>query len=548
MSGEGESWLDDSALVPRNVDPRADTVSLPPSSPELTPTRVVPSGGADEPAAVEPGQGRRIGRFVLERELGRGGMGVVWQAFDPELNRHVALKLLLGRFKADEEMLARFLAEAQITSQLQHPAIVSIHDLGRTDEGELYYTMQLVQGSTLTDIVHDAFAADPIHDERASRFRLLQTFVLLCRAVDYAHTRGVLHRDLKPDNVMIGRFGQAYVMDWGVAKVLGAAEALRELRRQTERDPQHLGELALELGFDRVVEVSGKQDTQHGMIVGTPAYMAPEQAEGDAAKLGPSVDVYSLGGLLYYILAGRHPHVGPPTLILRKVAMKVPPAPPSKYRADVPPQLEEACLAALDYDPRQRTHSAEALATAVEAWLEGRSLSPARAEDATFLRSYSARIYRKPSVTVDVVFLSVTPTQADVLLTRRTAPPQAGAWALPGGFVRMDEDLEEAARRILQEKASGPPDADLVQIGAYGAPDRDPRTRVITVAFLAVIDRGHPLPPAEDPREPSRWFRVDAEGSVLPLRGEPEPPEVAFDHERIIADALRLVRWTRGTD
>ena len=538
------SWLDTQPPLAR---PDAETISLAPGkgAGEVA-TRIVLAEGAA--TSLPGGPLEAVGRFQVEGELGRGGMGVVYRVFDPLLNRRVALKITQRQLLGDREVVARFEAEAQITAQLQHPAIVPIHEIGRTTAGEVYYTMQLVEGSTLTDIVQGAYAEEPIHDERGSRFRLLQTFLLVCRAVDFAHVRGVLHRDLKPDNVMLGRFGQAYVMDWGVAKVLGQLDALRRLHQETARATRHLGEL-VPPGFEQVVEVPGLQRTQLGLVLGTPAFMAPEQAEGDPELLTPLADVYSLGGILYYILTGRNPHVGPPTAILRKVAQRVPPERPGSLRADVPAQLEEACLRALEYDPRQRTHSAEALATAVEAYLEGRSLNPTRTEDQSFLRSYSARIYRKPSLTVDVVLLAVPRAMgaSEVLLIRRDTPPYQGAWALPGGFVRMEEDLVEAARRILREKAAGPPGAELAQIGAYGHPERDPRTRVITVAFLAVVDRTQPLPPAETEGAEPAWFRLDSEGTVLARPGE-EPPEVAFDHARIVVDALRLVRWTRGTD
>ena len=152
---------------------------------------------------------------------------------------------------------------------------------------------------------------------------------------------------------------------------------------------------------------------------------------------------------------------------------------------------------------------------------------------------------------MDVVLLHVPRAHgaAEVLLIRRTAAPFAGAWALPGGFVRMEEDLEQAARRILREKAAAPAGTHLTQIGAYGHPERDPRTRVITVAFLAVLDRDRPLPPPEEEGAEPAWFRLDSEGGVLPPAGhEDAPPQVAFDHARIVADALRLVRWSRGTD
>ena len=222
-------------------------------------------------AAEDPG-----GRYELREEIGRGGMGVVYRAHDRELQRDVALKLL--RAGADAADLARRLhREARVLASLEHPGIVPVHDVGALAEGTAFYVMKLVRGRRL-----DQWAAEfPSLAER------LRAFERICETVAFAHAHGVVHRDLKPGNVMLGAFGEVLVMDWGVAKVLSDA--------------------AMAAGAAAVHE----GETAAGTVLGTPGYMAPEQAAGDARAIDARTDVYALGGLLHFLLAGAPPTAGP---------------------------------------------------------------------------------------------------------------------------------------------------------------------------------------------------------------------------------------------
>ena len=191
-----------------------------PSTPALRPDKVpVP----DQGDTLElPVPGSKLGEYVIGAEMGRGGMGVVYRTFDPRPRRHVALKLMLHRATAAN--LRRFRDEAQVTAQLQHPSIVPIYDAGQSASGEIYYTMRLVRGPTLAEVVAEhrtrVAGGGPETPEGWTLFRLLQVFVTVCRSVSYAHDRGVVHRDLKPGNLMIGAYGEVNVLDWGLAKFL----------------------------------------------------------------------------------------------------------------------------------------------------------------------------------------------------------------------------------------------------------------------------------------------------------------------------------------
>jgi len=520
LEEEVPPWL---AETRRPVEPGASTQSI---DPRRHGAETTPLGGGttealhdDEDHAIT----RRgpVGRYLVEGILGRGGMGVVYKAYDPQLKRHVALKLIRRSLSGRLEMFHRFLAEAQVTAQLQHPAIVPVYDMGRTRKRDLFYTMRLVDGRTLTDVVQEAL--DTHDSERdLSLFRILQSFVLACRAMAYAHSRGVLHRDLKPDNIMIGRFGQVYLMDAGVAKVLSDSTVTAD---EPRRD--------LPFSAEEIVETSPKSATAVGTILGTPAYMAPEQAAGSNDELAPATDVYSLGAILYHVLTGLPPISGSATEILGRIAKGTPPDLPSARRENVPAELERIVMDSLEYDPKKRLHSAEELASAIEAFLEGRSLQAASAEDAEFLRSYTSTVYRKPSVAVDVVLITRPDPggRSAAFLHRRLQPPFAGRWSLPGGFVQLEESLTAAARRVVAAQAGAAEGVALEPLGSYDSVHRDPRTRVISMAFLAVVDEAFPLPAGG-----GAWVEV-RRGPEL---GEPAAAgdRLAFDHARILQDAL----------
>jgi serine/threonine protein kinase len=218
--------------------------------------------------------------YVLLDKLGAGGMGGVFRVEDTALGRQVALKVI-GIVDSSGEFAARLLREAKIIAQLEHPGIVPVHEVGTLPDGRVFYTMKLVQGQRL----------DQYRDKLRGVPERLRTFQKICEAVSFAHAHHVLHRDLKPQNIMVGKFGEVLVMDWGLAKLLNA-----------EISADSTSASAIRLRQSSSVADNAETDTAHGSVLGTPGYMAPEQARGDVAAVGPRADVYSLGAVLRFLL------------------------------------------------------------------------------------------------------------------------------------------------------------------------------------------------------------------------------------------------------
>jgi serine/threonine-protein kinase len=308
-----------------------DTVAAP-----TTPNRV--SGAPSATAVLRA----RADRYKLGALLGKGGMGEVCAAVDEDIGRDVAVKRLRAP-DAGPEAIARFLREARIQARLDHPAIVPVHDLATGDDGRPFFAMKRLSGTTLGEHIARGGLA-------AQRPRLLRAFVEVCLAAEFAHTRGVVHRDLKPANIVLGDFGEVYVLDWGIARVLS--------------DPDHAAHGSV--GAD--VETLDTGGTSAGAVLGTPGYMPPEQLRGDAG-VDARADVYALGCVLFEILAGEplHPRgAGAVPSTLAGVDAR-----PGARGADCPPELEAACVRATRTEPGDRFASARALGDAVQAFLDG---------------------------------------------------------------------------------------------------------------------------------------------------------------------------------
>ncbi len=298
----------------RRHDPDCDTAEYPARFPELA-SRLEASVNTVELTPAVGGKSRRsaaedseldLRNHVLLERVGRGGMGEVYRGRDPALARNLAVKVLRPELCGHPEAERRFQQEARINGLLQHPSIVPVHNLGRLADGRLYFTMKLVRGRTLADILTvgpvcnrpgDAAGCKPAPRELPE---LLGIFEKVCKALAYAHSRKIIHRDLKPGNVMVGAFGEVQVMDWGLAKVLAAHP-----RTQEPADENTMVGLFVGKPPD-----STQEEYSPTGVVGTPAYMAPEQARGANEEVNERADVFGLGGILCTILTGQPPYTG----------------------------------------------------------------------------------------------------------------------------------------------------------------------------------------------------------------------------------------------
>jgi hypothetical protein len=380
------------------------------------PTRLAPLGTV-----------RYFGDYELLEEIARGGMGVVYRARQVSLNRLVALKMILAGQLAGEEEVQRFYGEAQTAARLRHPHIVAIHEVGR-HEGQHYFSMAYVEGRSLADLIRD----HPLPPAQAARY-----VKVVAEAIHYAHQQKVLHRDLKPDNILIDSADQPRVSDFGLAK-------------QIDRD---------------------KGLTATGAVIGTASYMPPEQASGQRGQLGPASDVYSLGAVLYQLVTGRPPFRAATTLDTLLQVLEKEPAPPSLLNPSISPDLETIILKCLAKEPQRRYESAATLAEDLGRWLAG---EPIRARPAGVWEQAVKWVKRQRTVAgLWALSLLVSLISVAALLGVSGAIVGGALWLLWLGvalhLLRQQALLRmEADRTVSRTKSKALADKELMRVRNLG--------------------------------------------------------------------------------
>jgi serine/threonine-protein kinase len=397
-------------------------------------------------------------RFRVLRPHARGGLGAVFVALDTELHREVALKQMLDQHADDPVSRQRFVVEAEVTGGLEHPGIVPVYGLGTYGGGRPYYAMRFIRGDSLKEAIdrfhkHEALKSDPGRRSLELR-KLLRRFLDVCNAIDYAHSRGVLHRDIKPGNIIIGKHGETLVVDWGMAKVQGLAD----LAESSDEQPLVPS------------SASGTAETLPGSALGTPAYMSPEQARGDLDHLGPRSDVYSLGATLYCLLTSRPPVEADDVGAILRAVQRGEFSPPRKLDATIDRALEAVCLKAVSLQPEYRYCTPKALADDVERWMADEPVSAYREPPSKRAGRWARR--HRPLVSgaaalliTAVVALSVSTVLINRERARADASFRQARQAVDEYFTRVSEsqlldvpgmqplrkELLESARKYYQE-------------------------------------------------------------------------------------------------
>jgi serine/threonine-protein kinase len=442
----------------------APKVLLPDTGSEHGASPVVAAGAAAGAAGgkwVPKGRGN----YQLLGEIARGGMGVILKGHDTDLGRDVAVKVLDGELAKNPAVVQRFVEEAQIGGQLQHPGIVPVYELGLMADESPYFTMKLVKGRTLSALLQ---LRKSVGDNRG---RLIAIFESVCQTMAYAHSKGVLHRDLKPANIMVGAFGEVQVVDWGLAKVLHRGGVADERRA---KDSLHTVIETVRSGPG-----SSGSDSMVGSIMGTPAYMAPEQAQGEVEKLDERADVFSLGAILCEILTGKPPYVdveGESTVTKAARAL-LDPARASIEACDADPALVRVCLDCLMPARAARPANADEVAKAVHAYMtsvEERAqkaelaAAEARIKAAEERRARRLTVALAGTVTLALVvggggFWWVNRQKEQRIAQTRAAVEAAHGESIQAGQAGKPEEALASARRALTLAENGDADAALLE-------------------------------------------------------------------------------------
>ncbi|HLU49910.1 MAG TPA: SUMF1/EgtB/PvdO family nonheme iron enzyme, partial [Planctomycetota bacterium] len=413
----------------------------------------------------EPRFDRLDARYEIIEKIAQGGMGTIYRVHDHALGRTVAMKVCsIGDRDAargtegDRTETARFLDEARITARLDHPGIIPVHDLGTSPDGRAYFLMPLVRGQSLSEI----FSLAKKGQDGWNVHRVMALLVRIAQTVAYAHSKGVIHRDLKPANVMVGRFGQVYVLDWGLAKVAGEDD-----RRAAADSPAPKVESSisgdLDLGTTARIDMDSPGMTRSGTVIGTPVYMSPEQAQGRVEDIDPRTDVYALGAMLYELLAGHPPYCGTDTLAAPAVILaRVREGPPRALREIAPGASHElvAIVArAMAREPSARYANALELSEDLQAYLDHRVVAAYRTGPLARLRSWCRRHRKRLVAAAATALISavgiasidrVTRTRESREILRRAEAHAARFRELDREIPKLVEEWEKARVSIAE--------------------------------------------------------------------------------------------------
>jgi serine/threonine protein kinase len=387
---------------------------------EVTPADAVPS----------PPEG-----YELVERVGRGGMGEVWKARQLRPRRLVALKFTLPGRRHDPRVRERFLAEVEITSRLDHPGVVPVHALGEDGRGEPCSVMRLVSGRTMAEAIEVYLRARTTNGLRD----LLRHLIRVCETVAYANSKGVVHRDLKPGNIILGDFGETIVLDWGLAKVLG------------DQEPERTSGPFCREGLSEAV-------THAGTVLGTPAYMSPEQAGGDPEAVGTATDVFALGTILYEVLCGRPPYAATDRVASLEAARAAAIVPPSRQARAVPAALEAIALKAMARRPEARYPSAVELARDLDRWLTDQAVSSWKESTLTRLARWTRRHQTLAALLLLLLFLGAISAPLGYAIRQRQQQEKGQRLATEAEELSLRGNWAEALKKYDEALATAPTD------------------------------------------------------------------------------------------
>jgi len=484
--------------------------------------------------------------FQIKGELGRGGMGLVYLAREACPTRDVALKSVNQHAAAQPESLQRFLREAYITAQLQHPGIVPVYRVDRGTAGLPYYTMRPIEGRPLNSIIEALRKEDAATLEQFPLRRLVRIFHSVCQTIRFAHDRGVIHRDLKPANIVVGEYGEVVVLDWGLAKTIKGGDTPTPMPANSPLSPKEDVWSQYQRRVDPA-DLASDSDllvTLEGKSMGTPAYMSPEQALGRVDQVGMQSDVWALGVILYELCALRRPFEARETREMVRLITSTDPMPPGKVapKRKIPPELAEIAMRCLRRDQAQRYATTGILADDIDKWLEG--VAPWRlVADVDFSKLpdgpppgwTNVQIANAPTWEVRSGLLRVAQNAESVLLLDAPA----------GGDVRIEMEAMVIAGQEgdISPILSAPPpgtgkyyDGYFLQFGADAATRSKLSKNSMDVASI------------EGTRQEDRWYNVTAErvGDVIRLSVDGNEILSWQDHVPLSGDRVGLYTWGCG--